>query len=155
MSKMAVKKSKSVKRATPVRQTKTSLGLRIMTNEDRTGQRGRPVMSEDRMSLSKNGLNFNDRTRKHLNIPPQCYFQFMMNDESDKSGVFYATIHKDLRSRHSMKLKKTAVTYYRVLLPTSASEMKLLKSKEKLTFKCDRVKEGNKTSFLRLSLIKK
>jgi hypothetical protein len=54
-----------------------------------------------------------------------------------------------------MKLKKTATTYYKVMLPTSATETKLLSTEEKLPFRCERVSEGSKRSYVRLTLVKK
>ena len=154
MGKTASKSVKAVKSNKNVQPspTKAILGLRLMTNKE-AGKRGRPI-SEDKMFLNKGGLNFNDRTRRALNIPEGSYFQFLLNDESDKTGVFYATIHKDLVSRHSMRMGKAAATNYRVMLPDSAAEMKVLKTKDKLIFRCDRVSEGRKRSYVRISLIK-
>lgn len=159
MSKTAVKTknvkgSKNTKQSKTVRPNNELIGLRVLTNG--TGaQRGRPAAREDRMTFNNGGLNFNDATRKRLNIPLSCYFQFLMNDASEKNGVFYATIHKDVVSSHSMKMRKTAVTYYRVMLPTAATEMKLLQSKDKVAFSCERISQGKQRSYVRISLIKK
>lgn len=154
MGKPASKSAKNLKNVKSAQSslTKTSLGLRLMTNKEE-GKRGRP-MSEDKMFLNKGGLNFNDRTRRALNIPEGSYFQFLINDQSDKTGVFYATVHKDIVSRHSMRMGKSASTNYRVMLPDSATEMKVLKTKDRLTFRCDRISEGRKRSYVRITLIK-
>lgn len=129
----------------------TSLGLKVLPNEQRMGRPSR----ENEMTLLRGGLNFNDKTRKRLSVLSGSYMQFLVNENSEKQGVFYATVHNENVSPNAIRVRRIASTQNRVMLPSSAMELKFMKTDAKLSFKCDRIPDGKKRSVIRFTLVKK
>lgn len=127
-----------------------NLKLKVIPHEQKQGR----VARKSEMTFVKGGLNFNEQTRKELNIHQGGYMQFFVTEDSDNTGIFYATVHKEQVSPNAMRINKSGAKYTRVLLPSAARKMRFLASLKKAAFRCERQADGSKKSVIRLELIK-
>lgn len=109
----------------------------------------------DEMSFIKDRLNFNELTRKKLNLPSLGFVEVCLDSTEKKpTGTFYLRVHKEHVNANCLRLRRRSSVTNCVILTPDVMKAIGVNPKVKANFKGERIKDGARNSVIKMTPIK-